>query len=136
MTILISDSSLKIIDRLESLIIEGGGVHKIFKATGYYESLKLFNDTSPAVVLLDMNFPGNQSFELLRQMKTTGSESKIIALSIHISDDNIEHSKQLGADYFLDKYNEFEKIPDIIKNIANNDINNETRKNQKKCTNN
>lgn len=117
MTILISDSSLNIIDRLESLILEGGGIHKIFKGTGYYESLKLFNDTSPAVVLLDMNFPRSQSFELLRQMKTTGSESTIIALSIHISDDDIEHSKQLGADYFLDKYNEFEKIPSIIRSI-------------------
>lgn len=111
MTILIADSSIKIIDRLESLIVEADNKLKIYKALTFAEALELFDEFNPEVVLLDMKLPADKSLHLLKLIKQTGSRTCIIALYSGVQ------YYQLGVDYFLDKHNEFEKIPGLIKDI-------------------
>lgn len=116
MTILIADSSQQIIDRLESLVSETDAGLNIHKATTFHGALQLFDEYKPDVVLLDMNLTDNKSFTLLNQMKGRESGACIIALSDHMTLKKMEQCKQRGADFVLDKFNEFEKIPGLIKN--------------------
>lgn len=117
MTILIVESSIQIINRLEGLVLEADNKLEIFKALIFTEALRMFETYKPNVVLLDMHLPKNKSFDLLKQMKINESKTYIIALSIHGNVNIREYCMRLGADCCLDKYNEFDKIPEIIKGI-------------------
>lgn len=120
MTILIVDSSVHIIDRLESLVLEGDPQLIIHKATICAAALRLFDEFNPEVVVLDLNMPAEKPCELLKQMKEKSNETCIIALSAPVFADSGDQYKQTGADHYLDKYNEFDKISGIIKSIVEN----------------
>ena len=58
--------------------------------------------------------------ELLRAIKNTGYNTSIIILSIYMNNSMVEECKQLGVTVFLDKFLEFEKIPEHINAIETN----------------
>lgn len=117
MTILIADSSEHIINMYEKLIIEVDNQSEIYKAMNVTETLRIFDVYKPQVILLDMHFTENKSIDLLKHMKKNWPKSYVIALSVYESVINREQCKQLGADCCLDKYDEFDQIPGIIKGI-------------------
>ena len=118
MVILIVDGSSQVIDRLASLLTEPGKKRTIHKAGSYMEATTLFKEKQPALVLLDRYLPNNESIELLKAIKTANRNTKVIILYF-FADGNIESQYKLhGADFFLDKYNDFDKIPGIIDSIT------------------
>ena len=114
MDILIADSSAKIVERLADIITFKINTAVVYTAYNFEKALLLFKENRPSAVLLGMNLPGNQSIELLRAMKKTGHHTSIIILSIYINNSLIKECKQLGATVFLDKFLEFEKIPEHL----------------------
>lgn len=118
MQILIIDSYREIINRLKDLVQETAGVKDIFSATNYNDAVKLLRLENPGVVILDMNLPENHSIELLKEIKGSASGTHVIVLSIHVNDQLQSQCELLGADYFFDKYHDFEKIPEVIGSIA------------------
>jgi len=122
MTILIADSSENIIDRLESLLLETNPKAIIFRATSYKDARIIFKKFEPTVVLLDMNLTGNMTITFLKEIKEPVHKTCVIILSSVMDNNIMQLCKLHGADFFLDKYHEFEKIPDIIKTCAANKI--------------
>lgn len=121
MLVLIVDGSIQIIERIVEMLSESTNATAINSAISYQEASTLFNNNKPSVVLLDGYLPQNQSFKLLKEIKHTGYKTAIIVLSISI-DEFIKKQYMLqGADYVLDKYLEFEKIPIVINSITGND---------------
>ena len=120
MTVLIVDSSTAIIERLASLISETGNVKTILKAETGKAVTELLKVSKPDVVLLDIGLPGNKSFDLIWEIKKSNAATAVIVLSIHTNVHMEEQCNSLGADYFFDKYHEFEKIPGVINSIAAN----------------
>ncbi|MDP4264940.1 MAG: response regulator [Bacteroidota bacterium] len=118
MIILIADSSAHIIDRLESMLAETTTRASVYKALSYKEAARICSETMPDVVLLDISFPGNMSLVLLEKIRGAGYKTCVIILFIHIDNNTREQCKSLGADFFLDKHHEFEKIPGIINELA------------------
>jgi DNA-binding NarL/FixJ family response regulator len=119
--ILIVDSSMQIIIRLEEILLISVNITAFYRADSYEKAILFFKVNNPGVVLLDIGMPRNESFKLLKEIRQTGSKTCIIVLSIHIDKDIQEQCKLLGADFFLDKYHEFEKIPGIIDTITNSE---------------
>ncbi len=117
MNVLIADSSAGILARLSDIITFKTSNAIIYTAKNYDNALQLFTESKPSTVLLGMNLPGDQSMELLRAIKKTGYNTSIIILSIYMNNTMIEECKQLGATIFLDKFLEFEKIPEHINAI-------------------
>ena len=120
MNVLIADSSAGILARLSDIITFKTINAIIYNAKNFETALRLFTESKPSTVLLGMNLPGNQSIELLRAIKKTGHNTSIIILSIYINNAMIEECRQLGATVFLDKFLEFEKIPEHINAIECN----------------
>ena len=120
MNVLIADSSAGILARLSDIITFKTFNAIIYTAKNFETALRLFTESKPSTVLLSMNLPGNQSMELLRAIKKTGYKTSIIILSIYISNSLMEECKQHGASVFLDKFLEFEKIPEHINAIETN----------------
>ncbi len=120
MQILIVDSSVQVIDRLEEILSEAESVCAIHRAVSYNEAAVFFKEDMPDVVLLDSGLRGNGTINLLKKIKETGSKALVIILSTRYDDFLIKECKLNGADFFFDKYYEFEKIPAIIDSIAAN----------------
>ncbi|MDP1843870.1 MAG: response regulator [Sediminibacterium sp.] len=120
MEILIVDSTFIINNRLKLLISEANEQLIIYQAKSYKEAIQLYSEKKPAVVLLDIELPSNKSFHLLKEIKTANQKSIVIILSMEIN--TLSRYKYLiaGADFFLDKYHEFEKITELIQKISAN----------------
>ena len=118
MQVLIVDSSVQIIERLEEILAEEENINGIVSAVSYEEAIKLFNEKKPDVVLLDCSLPGNASLELLKEIKKESCKTSVIVLSIQEDNYMQEQCKLLGVDFFFDKYYGFEKIARAIKTIA------------------
>ena len=114
MLVLIVDSSVQIIDRLEDLLLDAKNITHIHRAASYKEAKKLFKENTHDAVMLDIDLPENQSFKLLKEIKKTAKNTCVIILSTCIDNYILEHCKSLEADFFLDKYYDFEKICGVI----------------------
>jgi DNA-binding response OmpR family regulator len=118
MKILIVDSSAWIPDRIAGLLAETLENKSIYKAFSLQEARTLFHQAKPTVVILDKNLPDNGSLTLLKEIKSGGKHSIVIVLSFRISVNAEQQCKLAGADYFLDKYTDFEELPDIIRHAG------------------
>lgn len=118
MQILIVDSYREIINRLKDLVQETAGVKNILDASNYKDAVQLFRDKKPGVVILDINLPDNQSIDILKEIKNSALGTHVIVLSIHVNEQLQNQCELQGADYFFDKYHDFEKIPRVIEYIV------------------
>ncbi len=113
MAILIADRNNLINERLKNLVAEACNWLAIYQAKSYNEAIMLFGKHNPSIVILDTEFPGNKSVELIKDVKA--DNRKIVVIVITIQTDAHTRKKYVLADYFFDKYHEFEKIIDVIK---------------------
>lgn len=117
MTLSIVDNSIEIIHRLKELLSDNQYIKKIQYAVSYTEASVQLRKNRPDIVLLDINMPENKSYRLLKEIKSGNRKTVVIVLSIHTDSVVQNMCISLGADYFFDKYHEFEKIPGIINKI-------------------
>lgn len=111
---LIIDGYIEIAERLKVLISEADNSNLVHTALNYNDALSLIEKVQPKTVILDINLPHNKSYDLLRQIKKNNQNTLVIVLSIHIDSQTRDQCISLGADYFFDKYNDFDKIPAVI----------------------
>jgi DNA-binding NarL/FixJ family response regulator len=114
LVILLVEDSLLIIERIIGMLGELDNVKLIVHAANYRESIRMMNEVSADVVLLDLNLPDKSGIELLQVIKTTQPKMKVIVLTNHATASYREICTGMGADYFFDKSSDFDKIPDVI----------------------
>jgi DNA-binding NarL/FixJ family response regulator len=115
MQTLIIDSSIEITERLKQLIMESGAGKTIYTALNYGQAFDIVNNLKPQAIVLDMNLPCNESYRILNDVAKANPDILVIVLSIHIDTYIKNKCLALGADYFFDKYNEFDQLPAILK---------------------
>ena len=117
MPVLIIDSSTNVADRLGDLVAEAKQERAIYKAVSEKDAIKLLDKIKPAVVLLDVDFSGSNAIEILKKIKIKNDKTVVIVLYTHTDERKLELYKEIGADFILNKYDDFEKIPAIISAI-------------------
>lgn len=113
-TILVVDDYDLIVDRLTALLRELNGVGDVFVAYSYAESVKVLGQERLDVVLLDIHLPDRSGIELLDFIKLYHPSVRVIMIS---NQDNPHYQVlclEKGADYFIDKSNDFELLPGLI----------------------
>ena len=118
MKILIADGSDQIIRRLEEMITAAKKPAAVYNSSSYGEAQLLFQQWKPQVVVLGITMPEHDCLKLLIEIKKTSRTSTVIVLSININPFFQEQCLLQGADFFLDKYYEYEKIPAIINTLT------------------
>ena len=114
MVVIILDNSPLIVERLIDLIAETNRGVTFHHADRYNTGMALLKECSPDVVVMDLKLSGNNVVKLLKQIKEYNNKTVVIILYSVKDEQELEQCKTQGADYILDKYNEFEKIPAII----------------------
>ena len=112
--VLVVEDSLLIIERILRLLNETDNIRMVIHAANYAESLKMINEITADLILLDLNLPDKSGIELLKEIKASRPQIKVIVLTNHASNNYREICTQFGADYFFDKSSDFDKIPETI----------------------
>lgn len=112
--ILIVDDNMSFVDRMIGLLDDIKHIGHISVASDYDEAFRFITEENPDLVLLDINLPGRNGIELLRKIRLSGKECKVIMITNHADDYYRQQCKELGADHFLDKSNDFAKVGIII----------------------
>src|SRR5687767_13476375 len=117
------DDSLIVAERLQSMLNEVESVEYLGNATSISGALQLIQQEEPNVVVLDIHLKEDvlaaNGVHLLIQLRMKYPKMKIIMLT-NLSAPQYRHTcMTLGADYFFDKTNDFEKIPVVLKEIQN-----------------
>ena len=116
MTVLIADDSALIRERLVAMLAEIEGVQLAGQATTAQEAINLATRFQPDVIILDIRMPGGNGIKALQAIKQITS-SKVIMLTAYPYPQYREKCLQLGADYFLDKNEEFDQIARVLDEI-------------------
>lgn len=121
LVVLVIDDSEIIIDRLVSAIRELKNVKEVLYGYSYKEGKELLekykkkSDQKINVAILDVNLPDGNGIDLLRHIREDGHPVQlIIIMTEEPKEKNKDMSGKLGADYFLNKYNDLEKLIEII----------------------
>jgi len=118
MTILIVENSLLVSSRIKNLLAETSTCNSIFQSVGHSKAPALFEEIQTDVLLLDMYLPQNMSFRLLEKIKSAPFVTTIVALVNREDFEKQAKCREIGVNFIVDKYHDFEKIPGIIDFIA------------------
>lgn len=119
MQVLIVDNSRLIIERLRLMLSETENIIGAYGAISFTEGTSFLHEIKLNVVLIDSGLPGSECIDLLKKVKEVNFNTRVIVL-LNGEDDHLQLKyKSSGADFFFDKYHEFDKIPAAINSIAN-----------------
>lgn len=117
MNILVVDDTDLVVQRLFEMLKELDCIDHLYKANSYDEAVTEMKAKLPDVVLLDIQMPGKNGIELLQFIRNRYPDVITIMFTNRTSDFYKEICENIGANYFVDKSTEFEKIPGIIESL-------------------
>ena len=82
------------------------------------EAIRLIDELSPDVVLLDMEMPGRTGIEIARQLQAAGSSARILAISAYDDEHYILALLASGAAGYLTKDEAPERIHEAVRGVA------------------
>lgn len=111
---LLREGIIKILEFEEDFLIVGQGKDGI-------EACNLVEKYKPHVVLMDINMPNMNGIEATGWIKTHHPKTKVIMLTIHDGDEYIFEAIKLGAEGYMLKDIESQKIVEGIRNVFSGD---------------
>jgi DNA-binding NarL/FixJ family response regulator len=110
---LVEDSSI-IRQRLLQLLNALPAVNVVGQAETPWEAIEQICARQPDVVILDIKLKGGSGINVLREVKRHMPAIVVVMLTNYTSPQFRSQCMQAGADYFLDKTNEFQNIAPIL----------------------
>jgi len=117
--VLIVEDSDVVTRRIRSMLKEMQQVTVVGEATNGIEALAINQVMNPDVVLLDIQLPGANGIEVLKEIKLRNASTKVMMLTNYSDLHHRKRCKEAGADFFFDKSIEFEKVPDVLNILSN-----------------
>jgi DNA-binding NarL/FixJ family response regulator len=117
--ILIVDDNMNFVERMIRLLENTVNIGYINVANNFDEARRLLASEEPDVALLDINLPGKNGIDLLKLITLHSKKIEVIMITNHADDYYKQQCRELGAKHFLDKSNDFDLVPGIIKQLVN-----------------
>ncbi|WP_337873239.1 sigma-54 dependent transcriptional regulator [Ignavibacterium sp.] len=114
--VLIIDDEQEICNSI-SMILEYEG-YAVDSTTSAIEGLRKFNEQDFAAVLLDIQMPEMNGFEVLKKIKESKPPTSVIIISAHGSVENAIKATRLGAFDFLEKPIDRDKLLISVRNAT------------------
>jgi two-component system nitrogen regulation response regulator NtrX len=116
-TILAVDDEAAILQSLSGILSDEG--FEVLSASNGYEALKIIEEESPDLVLLDIWMPGIDGIETLQEIKRTNPFLQVVIISGHGTIETAVKATKLGAYDFIEKPLSIEKVVVTINNALN-----------------
>lgn len=120
MRVFIADDSMAVAERLADLLREVPGVELVGRAGDVPEAVRSIRQLRPDAVILDLEMPGGAGLDVLRAVRPDHPALQVLICTNFPYSQYREQSFQTGANFFLDKSTEFEKIPTILRALIQN----------------
>lgn len=116
--VLIADDTPEISGRVVDSLSELEGIEIVGPAGNGPEALQLFDVHRPEILIVDLQMPGMSGFEVIREIRRRAAGTLVIVLTGHENPEFRAHSLEIGANYFLGKTTDFERLTDIIRSYV------------------
>ena len=120
MKTIIADDSKLIRDRIAERINLINNVNVVAQTTNSYETIDEIKMLKPDLLILDIRMPEGSGINVLKYLM----ENKMKIVTIVVTNYPIVQYKnkcyELGADYFFSKATEFDKVFNLVEELANN----------------
>lgn len=114
----IVDDSAAIRARLTEMLAGLDNVDVVGEAESSRQAIDGILETRPDSVLLDLNLGTGNGIEVLRVVRARAPEIVFIVLTNHSEPQYRTACHRAGARYFLDKSTEFDRVREVIAEIA------------------
>src|SRR5437899_7967431 len=114
MKIFIADDSKAVVERLADLLEEVPGAELVGQAGDVPEAIRGIQKMTPDALILDLQMPGGTGLDVLRAIRPDHPYLYVLIRTNYPYAQYREECLSAGANYFLDKSAEFEKIPAIL----------------------
>jgi DNA-binding NarL/FixJ family response regulator len=108
------DDAVLITQRISEMLKELSFVNEVLVAHSFEDGLQTIETKKPNIILLDIHLPDKSGIELLVDIKKDYPAIKVLMVTNKVSPYYKELCMEKGADHFIDKSKEFEKIPVIL----------------------
>ncbi len=95
--IVIADDHVMFRQGMKALIDEKPGLEVVGEASDGFELLKLLDNLSPDMVILDISMPGLRGIEITREIKKINPRLIILILTMHKNKEYLYHALSAGA---------------------------------------
>lgn len=112
----VEDSAL-VRERLIEMIREVDGVDVVGEADSYRTAVAGILSTHPDVAILDISLADGNGIDVLAHVKPRLPGLRGIVLTNYNSPQHLKASADAGAEYFLDKSVDFERITEILEQM-------------------
>jgi DNA-binding NarL/FixJ family response regulator len=120
MKVVIADDSPVVVERLRDLLSDIQGVELVGQARDAVEALRCIRQGNPDLAILDLQMPGGSGLDILRTIRPERPGLCVLICTNYPYPQYKEQCLAAGANYFLDKSAEFEKIPEILRGLLKN----------------
>lgn len=117
MRVFITDDSKIVVERLADLLKDVSGVKVVGQAGNALEAVLSIHETNPDAVILDLQMPGGSGLDVLRAIRRGHPRLQVLICTNFAYPQYREKCMAAGANYFLDKSADFDKIPAILRQL-------------------
>lgn len=120
MKIFVLEDSAAVRERLVEMIREVGGVEVVGEADRFDAAVAGIMDSRPDVAILDVKLADDKGsgIDVLNVVRKALPAIRAIVLTNYATPQHLKASADAGAEYFLDKSSDFDRIPEILGHIA------------------
>jgi DNA-binding NarL/FixJ family response regulator len=117
MKVFIVDDSTVVVERLADLLEEVPGARLVGQAGDVPEAVHGIQEMKPDALILDLHMPGGSGLDVLRAIRSDHPDLYVVICTNYPYPEYREECLTAGANFFLDKSAEFEKIPSILREL-------------------
>lgn len=117
MKVFVVEDSAAVRERLVEMIRELKDVEVVGEADDFKTAVAGILSTRPDVAILDISLADGSGIEVLAHVKRDLPEMRGIVLTNYVTPQHLKASADAGAEYFLDKSVDFERIPGILEQM-------------------
>ena len=115
--VLLADDHELVRAGVRKVLENSAGFEVVGEASRGDETLAKLAELEPDVLLLDLNMPGGDGFEVLRSARDTAGGARILVLSLHVQAEYVSRAVREGADGYLSKDLAAQELPDAIASV-------------------
>lgn len=117
MKVFIADDSRVVVERLAGLLEEVPGAQFVGRAGDVLQAVLGIEHMKPDALILDLHMPGGSGLDVLRAIRAGHPELCVVVCTNYPYPEYREECLTAGANFFLDKSTEFEKIPILLREL-------------------
>ena len=126
--VFIADDSTEIRNRLKEMLKENKSIYLIGESGDAEQAIMALRHLKPDVVILDIHMPGG-GMRVLEDSKTRYPGTTVIIFTVFSYPQYRQAYLSAGADFFLDKTDDLQKMADVLAELAQtNDMNGNNKK--------